>query len=352
MCGIIGITSTDKVAPKLAQGVRRLEYRGYDSVGVATLDSGTIELRKGVGKVDQVDSELDFDTAPGNLGIAHCRWGTHGGITKANAHPHLGPSGKVAIVHNGIIENYLDLKQQLLADGCTFVSETDTEVVAHLIDRALPITDTLEEAVRVATAQLVGSYALGVVCVDEPGKLVATRNESPLVIGFGKDEHLIASDVAALLEHTKTVVYLDNREIAVLTPGSCVISDPHGEPIDKPKHEIEWDVEAAEKSGYEHYMLKEIFEQPAKITDTISPRLRDHEVVFESDTGLTPEIMRGIDRVVFLACGTSWHAAMVGEFLFEELTKIPAEVEYASEFRYRNTPIPPGTLVVAISQSG
>lgn len=352
MCGIIGITSVDKVAPKLAKGMRRLEYRGYDSVGLATLDGSAIELRKGVGKVDQVDRELDFNSAPGNLGIAHCRWGTHGGITQANSHPHLGPSGKVAIVHNGIIENYLDLKQQLLAEGQKFQSETDTEVIAHLIDKALSITETLEEAVHVAAAQLVGSYALGVVCVDEPGKLVATRNESPLVIGFGKDEHLIASDVAALLEHTKTVVYLDNREIAVLTPASCVILDPHGETIDKPKHEIEWDVEAAEKNGYEHYMLKEIFEQPAKITDTIRPRLRDHEVVFESDTGLTPEILRGIDRVIFLACGTSWHAAMVGEFFFEELAKIPAEVEYASEFRYRNTPIPPGTLVIAMSQSG
>ena len=352
MCGIIGITSSTKVAPKLAQGVRRLEYRGYDSVGVATLHGSTIELRKGVGKVDQVDSELDFNSAPGNLGIAHCRWGTHGGITQANSHPHLAPSGKVAIVHNGIIENYLDLKQQLLAEGHAFVSETDTEVIAHLIDRALAITETLEEAVHVATAQLVGSYALGVVCIDAPGKLVATRNESPLIIGFGKGEHLIASDVAAILEHTKTVVYLDNREIAVLTPDHCVILDPHGEPIDKPKHEIEWDVEAAEKNGYEHYMLKEIFEQPAKIADTIRPRLRDHEVVFESDTGLTPEILRGIDRVIFLACGTSWHAAMVGEFFIEELAKIPAEVEYASEFRYRNTPIPPGTLVIAISQSG
>lgn len=352
MCGIIGITSTSRVAPKLAQGVRRLEYRGYDSVGVATLDGSDIELRKGVGKVDQVDSELDFNSAPGNLGIAHCRWGTHGGITRANAHPHLAPSGRVAIVHNGIIENFLELKQELLAEGHVFVSETDTEVVAHLIDRELKVSDSIEEAVHAATVHIVGSYALGVICIDEPHKLIATRNESPLVIGFGEDEHLIASDVAALLEHTKTVIYLDNREVAVLTPSQCVILDPHGETIDKPKHTIEWDVEAAEKGGYEHYMLKEIFEQPAKITDTIRPRLRDHEVVFEADTGLTPEVLRGIDRVIFLACGTSWHAAMVGEFLFEELGKIPAEVEYASEFRYRNTPIPPGTLVVAISQSG
>ena len=352
MCGIIGITSKNKVAAKLAQGIRRLEYRGYDSVGVATLDQDRIELRKGVGKVDEVDLELDFNSAPGTLGIAHCRWGTHGGITQLNAHPHLGPSGKIAIVHNGIIENFLDLKQQLLAAGHAFKSETDTEVIAHLIDRAMSMTERLEEAVHVATGQLVGSYALGVICVDEPGKLVATRNESPLVIGFGKGEHFIASDVAALLEHTKTVVYLDNREIAVLTPGSCTILDSHGEAIDKPKHEIDWDVEAAEKGGYEHYMLKEIFEQPAKITDTIRPRLRDHEVVFESETALTPEILRGIDRVIFLACGTSWHAALVGEFWFEELAKIPAEVEYASEFRYRNTPIPPGTLVIAISQSG
>lgn len=352
MCGIIGIASNQPVAGKLAQGVRRLEYRGYDSVGVATIDNGSIELRKGVGKVDQVDSELAFATAAGLVGIAHCRWGTHGGITRANAHPHLSPNGRVAVVHNGIIENFLDLKQLLLADGHTFVSQTDTEVVAHLIERALEKADSLEDAVRVASAQLVGSYALGVVSLDEPDKLIATRNESPLVIGFGQDEHLIASDIAALLEHTKTVVYLDNREIAVLSASACTILDPHGEVIDKPRHEIDWDVEAAEKSGYEHYMLKEIFEQPAKVTDTIRHRLRDHEVQFEADTGLTPEILRGIDRVIFLACGTSWHAAMIGEFLFEELGKIPAEVEYASEFRYRNTPIPPGTLVIAISQSG
>ncbi len=352
MCGIIGITSTRPVAAKLAQGVRRLEYRGYDSVGVATLADNGIELRKGVGKVDQVDAELDFASAPGITGIAHCRWGTHGGITQANAHPHVAPGGRIAIVHNGIIENFLELKEQLLAEGAQFLSETDTEVVVHLIERALKVADSLEEAVHVATAQIVGSYALGVVCLDEPDKLIATRNESPLVVGFGEDEHLIASDVAALLEHTKTVVYLDNREVAVLTPGSCSIFDPHGEKIDKPRHEIDWDVEAAEKAGYEHYMLKEIFEQPAKITDTIRPRLRDHEVVFEPDTGITADILRGVDRVVFLACGTSWHAAMVGEFLFEELAKVPAEVEYASEFRYRNTPIPPGTLLVAISQSG
>jgi glucosamine--fructose-6-phosphate aminotransferase (isomerizing) len=352
MCGIIGITSTQPVASKLAHGVRRLEYRGYDSVGIATLCDDAIQVRKGVGKVDAVDRELNFNAARGNLGIAHCRWGTHGGITQANAHPHLAPSGKVAIVHNGIIENFLELKQQLLAEGHAFVSETDTEVIAHLIDRALPITDTLEDAVRVAAAQLVGSYALGVVGIDQPDKLVATRNESPLVVGFGEDEHLIASDVAALLEHTQTVVYLDNKEIAVLTPGSCVILDPHGHAIDKPRHEIDWDIEAAEKGGYEHYMLKEIFEQPTKLTETIASRLRDHEAVFEAETGLTPDILRGVDRVIFLACGTSWHAAMVGEFLFEELAKVPAEVEYASEFRYRNTPIPPGTLVVAMSQSG
>ena len=352
MCGIIGITSTKPVAGKLTQGVRRLEYRGYDSVGVATLNGQAVELRKGVGKVDQVDRELSFADAPGLTGIAHCRWGTHGGITKNNAHPHLSPNGQIALVHNGIIENFLDLKQMLLDEGHAFLSDTDSEVIVHLIERAMQATDSLEEAVRVASAQLVGSFAIGVVCVDEPGKLVATRNESPLVIGFGENEHLIASDVAALLEHTQTVVYLDNREVAVLAPESCTIYDPHGEPIDKPKNQIDWDVEAAEKSGYEHYMLKEIFEQPAKITDTLRPRLRDHDVQFTADSGITAEILRGIDRVIFLACGTSWHSSMVGEFLFEELGKIPAEVEYASEFRYRNTPIPPGTLVIAISQSG
>ncbi len=352
MCGIIGVTSTEPVAPKLADGVRRLEYRGYDSVGLATLDGGAIGIRKGVGKVDEVDAQLDFAAAAGNTGIAHCRWGTHGGITHNNAHPHLSPNGKVAIVHNGIIENYLALKQDLQANGHAFASETDTEVIAHLIELELEHGGTLKDAVHRASKQLVGSYALGVLSADEPGTLVATRNESPLVIGFGDREHLIASDVAAILTHTDTVVYLDNHEVAVLTAESCAIYDDGGFAIDKQREKIDWDMEAAEKGGFEHFMLKEIHEQPGKLADTISPRLRDHEVVFEAETGVTAEVLRGIDRVIFLACGTSWHAAMVGEFLFEELAKTPAEVEYASEFRYRNAPIPPGTLVVAMSQSG
>ncbi|MEM9416239.1 MAG: glutamine--fructose-6-phosphate transaminase (isomerizing) [Planctomycetota bacterium] len=352
MCGIIGVVSSKPVASKLADGVRRLEYRGYDSVGIATLHDGQIGIRKGVGKVDEVDAQHDFAAAPGNTGIAHCRWGTHGGITLNNAHPHLSPSGKIAIVHNGIIENYLDLKQQLEAIGHHFVSETDTEVVAHLIEVEHANGGTLKDAVARAARKLVGSYALGVVSADEPDTLVATRNESPLVVGFGEHEHLIASDVAAILTHTDTVIYLDNHEVAVLSAGQCTIVDAAGNVIEKDKHTIDWDVEAAEKGGYEHFMLKEIYEQPGKLADTISPRLRDHEVVFEADTGITPEVLRGIDRVIFLACGTSWHSAMVGEFLFEELAKIPAEVEYASEFRYRNSPIPPGTLVIAISQSG
>lgn len=352
MCGIIGVTSTTPVADKLADGVRRLEYRGYDSVGLATLDGDSIKLLKDVGKVDEVDAKVHFSTAPGTTGIAHCRWGTHGGITQRNAHPHLSPNGRVAIVHNGIIENFLELKQNLQAAGNVFASETDTEVIAHLIERELEAAGGLAQAVARATKLLQGSYALGVICVDEPGVLVATRNESPLVVGYGQGEHYIASDVAALLPYTTTVVYLDNQDIATLTAEGCTIVDRDGKPASHDKHEIDWDVEAAEKGGFEHFMLKEIYEQPAKLTDTIKPRLRDHEVVFEPEVGLTPEVLRGVDRVIFLACGTSWHAAMVGEFLLEELARIPAEVEYASEFRYRNVPIPPGTLVIAISQSG
>ncbi|MEM1355517.1 MAG: glutamine--fructose-6-phosphate transaminase (isomerizing) [Planctomycetota bacterium] len=352
MCGIIGVTSGTTVADKLADGVRRLEYRGYDSVGLATLDQGAIRVLKDVGKVDEVDTKVNFASAPGTTGIAHCRWGTHGGITQRNAHPHLSPGGKVAIVHNGIIENFLELKQELEARGNRFASETDTEVIAHLIEGEFEHASTLADAVARATRRLQGSYALGVVCVDEPGVLVATRNESPLVIGFGDGEHFIASDVAALLPYTTTVVYLDNREIATLTPQGCAVVDAQGNAATHDRHEIDWDVEAAEKGGFEHFMLKEIYEQPAKLTDTIKPRLRDHQVVFEPEVGLTAEVLRGVDRVIFLACGTSWHAAMVGEFLLEELARIPAEVEYASEFRYRNAPIPPGTLVIAISQSG
>jgi len=352
MCGIIGVTSSKRVAPMLTQGVRRLEYRGYDSVGLATLADGGITVRKGVGKVDEVDKKLDFASAPGNTGIAHCRWGTHGGITQANAHPHLSPYGRVAVVHNGIIENYLEIKQELEGLGHAFVSDTDTEVVAHLIERELDTADSLRQAVQRASARLVGSYALGVVSHEYPDTLIATRNESPLVVGFGEDGHLIASDVSAILSYTDTVIYMDNHEVAELSPTRCQLFDEHGGLIEKATTKIDWDVEAAEKNGYDHFMLKEIFEQPDKLAATIHPRLRDHEVVFEAESGITPEVLRGIDRVVFLACGTSWHAAMAGEFFIEELAKTPAEVEYASEFRYRNTPIGPGTLVVAISQSG
>src|SRR3989338_995689 len=351
MCGIIGVISSSQVNKKLLDGLLSLEYRGYDSVGMCTINEGQFTLKKGIGKVQEVHEMHDFSNNQGCVGLAHCRWGTHGGITDENAHPHMDCTHSIALVHNGIIENYAELKEFLIEKGHKFQSETDSEVVVHLIEefyKGVP----LEEATRLALHRLEGSYAFGILSLKEPGKMVAVRNESPLIIGVGKDEHFIASDVPAILKHTNRVIYLDDREIAVLTKDTHVILDYEGKKKEKDVHEIKWGVEAAQKGGYPHFMLKEIHEQPQAIAETIQDRLQGNAVVFEDEINLSPDEMRKIRRIILLGCGTSWHACLTCEFMLEELAKIPVEVEYASEFRYRNPIIEQGTLAIAISQSG
>lgn len=351
MCGIIGVISGKDVNAKLFSGLLSLEYRGYDSVGMCTIHDGKFSLRKGVGKVKEVDEKVKLSEVKGTAGIAHCRWGTHGRITTENAHPHTDDKKKISLVHNGIVENYSELKEFLQKKGHEFESETDTEVIAHLIGefyKGVP----LEEAVRKALERIEGSYALGVLALNEPDKLVAVRNESPLIVGIGNQENFIASDVPAILDYTKKIIYLEDREIAVLKKDDYTIMDYFGKEVKKKIHTITWNKEAAQKSGYPHFMLKEIHEQPKAVTDTLNGRLQNGSVVFEKELKLTSKEIKKIQRIVIIACGTSWHSALVGEFMFEELTKIPVEVEYASEFRYRNPLMGKNTLVIAISQSG
>ncbi len=351
MCGIIGVVSRQEVNGKLLEGLHSLEYRGYDSVGMCTIHDGSFTLKKGIGKVKEVNDRHDFSESEGSIGIAHCRWGTHGGITDKNAHPHLDCKKEVSLVHNGIIENYAEIKDFLLKKGHRFESETDSEAVVHLIEEYY--TDVpLEVATRLALQKIEGSYSFGILSLREPKKLVAVRNESPLVLGIGKGECVIASDVPAILRHTNRIIYLDDKEIAVLSANSHSVIDYQGGKIDKKIHEIDWSVEAAEKSGYPHFMLKEIHEQPDVIAETLQGRLKDGTVEFEKEFNLSAEDIRKVKRIIFIACGTSWHASLSGEFMIEELAKIPAEVEYASEFRYRNPIIEDNTLIIAISQSG
>lgn len=350
MCGIIGVISSDDVNSKLFSGLLSLEYRGYDSVGMCTIENGAFILRKGVGKVQEVDHKIQLSSMKGKVGIAHCRWGTHGRITTENAHPHTDDKRKISLVHNGIIENYSELKEFLKEKGHKFESETDSEVVAHLIGefyKNIPI----EEAVRKALEKVEGSYALGVLSLSEPDKLVAVRNESPLIMGMGKKENFIASDVPAILDYTKKIIYLEDREIAVLRKDGYTITDYFGKQIKKKTHTISWGKEAAKKGGFAHFMLKEIHEQPKAVTDTLNGRLQNGGVVFEK-LKLNSKEIRDFQRIVIIACGTSWHSSLVGEFMLEELVKIPVEVEYASEFRYRNPIMGKNTLVIAISQSG
>jgi glucosamine--fructose-6-phosphate aminotransferase (isomerizing) len=350
MCGIVGYIGEKKAAPILVEGLRKLEYRGYDSAGIATVEKGKILLKKSVGKIDEIDKKIGLADTEGNLGICHCRWATHGGVTQKNAHPHCNKENSLSIVHNGIIENYADLKKELIGKGYEFCSETDTEVVVHLIDSFYK--DDLKDAVISALNQIEGSYALGIISSKNPDMLIAARNESPLVIGVGNSENFIASDVTAILKHTKKVIFLDNKEIALLTKNSVSAYDLNGKKIEKKTTEITWNAEQAEKSGFEHFMLKEIFEQPQIISETVEERIGDETIEIGKEIGLTESEIKEIRRIIIVACGTSWHAGIIGEFMLEELAKIPVEVEYASEFRYRDPIIDKNTIVVAISQSG
>jgi len=348
MCGIIGYIGNSKAAPILIEALKRLEYRGYDSAGISTINENNILIEKDIGKIHEIESKINLKGLNGNIGVSHCRWATHGGVTKENAHPHTDCNDNISIVHNGIIENFSELKEMLIKKGHTFKSSTDTEVIAHLIEDNYK--GNIEEATRKALKLIDGSYALGIICAKEPNKLIAARNESPLIIGLGKEENFIASDVPAILKYTNKVIYLENNEIAILEKNNYSIKNADGKNVNKKINEIDWNSELAEKSGYEHFMLKEIHEQPRAITETLNGRIENGKVNIGKELKL--EGLKNINRIIIVACGTSWHSALVGEFMLEELAKIPVEVEYGSEFRYRNPIINENTLVIAISQSG
>ena len=350
MCGIIGVIGDVNLGKTLLDGIKNLEYRGYDSVGMASVSNGSMLLKKDIGNIDEVNKKVNFLDLSGSIGIAHCRWATNGGVTKENAHPHTDCNENISIVHNGIIENFSELKEMLIKKGHKFKSSTDTEVIAHLIED--DYNGNIEEATRKALKQIDGSYALGVVCVSEPDKLVAAKNESPLIIGKAKNCMFIASDVPAILDYTKEVVYLDDKEIVVLTKNNFKISDLNNCRKNKEIKNIGWSIEEARKGGYKHFMLKEIYEQPKAVEATINGRLSNGDINLKEEIGLSEEQLRNIKRVIIVACGTSWHAGLLGEFMLEELAKIPTEVEYASEFRYRNPIIDQNTLVMGITQSG
>ncbi len=351
MCGIVGYVGKQDAVPILLEGLKRLEYRGYDSAGVAVLRDGKIEVRRSVGKLANLEKALAGKVVRGPVGIGHTRWATHGKPSEQNAHPHR--SHGCVLVHNGIIENYLPLKQQLQKEGYRFESETDTEVVAHLIGRQLKQGRGLADAVRAATKEIRGSYAIAAICESESGTLVAARSGCPLVMGRSTDATLIASDVMAMLSHTKEVTYLEEGDVAVVTGSDVSIMDPEGRPVTRTATRITWDAATAEKSGYPHFMLKEIHEQPQTILDTMRGRYR-----FETgeadlpDIGLSPEQFAAVGKIWIVGCGTSWHAGLVGKYLLEEMVRTPVQVDIASEFRYRDPLVEKDDLFITISQSG
>ena len=350
MCGIVGFTGTRQAAPILLSGLQKLEYRGYDSAGVAVEEAGSIHMEKTTGLVEQLMEKTERGTTiTGSCGIAHTRWATHGAPTEANAHPHMSGDGRFAVVHNGIIENYAALRAELMALGCVFRSETDTEVIAHLLDTYY--NGDLKTAVMRTAARLEGSYALGVLCADQPGKLFAVKESSPLIWGVGVGDNYFASDVTALVSHTKNVIYLEDGEFAELTPERITVWDRTGAPVGKAVSRVVWDVEAAEKGGYEHFMLKEIMEQPRALRETVEPRIREGEIVLD-DFHMTAEELQNVDKIVMTACGSAYHACVVGKYAVEELCRIPVEAEVASELRYREPIITPRTLCIVVSQSG
>ena len=351
MCGIVGYIGTREAEPILVEGLRRLEYRGYDSAGVATLTGSHLHLRKKAGRIADLAKHLSKTPAPGCVGISHTRWATHGPASDKNAHPHLSYDGEVAVVHNGVIENYAALKKLLLAEGIVFQSDTDTEVVAHLIAKHL--TDDLVAAVRKTLPMLKGAYGLGIVSRKHPDMIVGARLGSPLVVGVGHDEQFLASDPAALNGHTAKVVYLADNQLCVLRADGWQVHDANHDRVDATVHRIEWEVGESDKGQYEHFMLKEIYEQPEALENAMRGRLSDEDSSAHfGGLNITPRQLRRAERFIFTACGTSYHAALVGEYLFEELARIPVEVEYASEFRYRNPPLERNTIILALTQSG
>ncbi len=351
MCGIVGYVGFREAEPILVEGLRRLEYRGYDSSGLATLSGNDLHVRKRAGRIGDLVQYLQEKPAPGCHGISHTRWATHGPATDANAHPHIGGDNLVAVVHNGVIENYAEIKARLKADGVSFKSDTDTEVIAQLI--AHHLNGDLVEAVRKALALLKGTYGLAVVSARHPDLIVGARLGSPLVVGLGKGETFLASDPSALLGQAEEVVYLQDRQMCVLSGDEWHLLDADRMRITADVHTLDWDPGDTDKGAYEHYMLKEIYEQPQALENAMCGRLDDADASAHfGGLNLDPQQLRRADRLILTACGTSYHAGLVGEYLFEEFARIPVEVEYASEFRYRNPPIDRNTIVIAITQSG
>ena len=352
MCGIVGYVGTKSAAPIILDGLKRLEYRGYDSAGLAVLDEKrTLSIRRAEGKLRNLEEAVRETPVSGTFGVGHTRWATHGRPTEENAHPHRGPKGDVVVVHNGIVENYLSLKQRLESEGHRFISETDTEVIAHLIE--MHLDGNLEEAVRKALAEIRGVFALGVLCKSDPGKIVGARSGPPVVIGLGENEYFLASDVPAILQHTRDIIFLDDGDLAVITSEGVTLTDFDGNPIKRNVSRILWDPIMAEKGGYKHFMLKEIFEQPRAIRDTMLGRVsQETGRIFLNEVNLSPKEFAQFQAVKIVACGTSWHAALAGKFMIEKLARIPVEVDYGSEFRYRDPIIDSSVLTVVISQSG
>ena len=351
MCGIVGYVGERSAQPILMDGLRRLEYRGYDSAGVALVDGAGLRCVRSVGRIAGLEGKLNGDPAGERVGIAHTRWATHGGPTERNAHPHCDCSGTLAVVHNGIIENYRRLKDELIARGHTFRSDTDTEVIAHLIEERLD--GDFCEAVRSALTEVQGTYGLAVVSSRFPGQLIVARNGSPLVVGVGEGEHIIASDVSAVVRHTRQIVYLDDNEIATIDAAGMRTRTIDNRPVEKRIEEIHWDVAAAEKAGYEHFMQKEIHAQPESIANAMRGRLRlDSSEAVLGGLAMHHDLLKDLRRIIISSCGTSYHAGLIGECMLEEFCRIPVEVEYASEFRYRDPVLEEGTVLMVISQSG
>jgi glucosamine--fructose-6-phosphate aminotransferase (isomerizing) len=352
MCGIVGAVAERNIVPILIEGLRRLEYRGYDSAGVAVVTNGNeLGMCRTVGKVADLDAKLVQTPLTGRLGVAHTRWATHGGVTEANAHPHLS-GNRVAVIHNGIIENYEPIKAELIDKGYAFTSETDTEVAAHLVHDYLKQGYGLVEAVQLAVRRFVGAYALLVVDSHDPDRIVVSRVASPLVIGLGRGENFVASGVPALLPVTQRFIYLEQGDLAEITRGGVNVFDAEGQAVERPVHETQWTAESAEKGPYKHFMLKEIFDQPSALADTLYGRLANKRVLPESLGARAAELLPRVESLHVVACGTSYHAGAVGKYWIEALAGVPCQVEIASEYRYRSVVVPKGTLFVTLSQSG
>src|SRR5215467_550974 len=359
MCGIVGYVGKKSVVPVIIDGLRRLEYRGYDSAGIAVGDHGQggLDIRRAEGKLRNLEEAIRNKPLEGTYGIGHTRWATHGRPTEENAHPHRDCSGKIVVVHNGIVENYLSLKKKLIEEGHKFTTETDTEIIAHLVEKCSASGNghrvPLEEAVRQTVKQLSGVFALAVISTDDPNKIVAARNGPPAVIGLGNDEYFVASDVPALLQHTRDIFFLADGDMAVVTPDGVQLTDFNGKPVVRQVQHVTWDPIQAEKGGFKHFMLKEIYEQPRTVRETTLGRVsQDTGQVFLDEMQITEAEFRAADKINIIACGTSWHAGQAGKFMIESLARVPVEVDYASEWRYRDPIVEPNTITLVISQSG